>query len=335
MIGIDIGSNSIKVVELRKDDGAYQLRNMGEAILPSGSVERKSVLRRDVVSSVLSNLLFGLGIKDRDAAIGVSGKAAVSKIIAVSESSFKKNMKKLMPDLVSAHFSENPQESVYSYVALSEHPGEDGEIPVLIAGIFEETLMEYKETLSSVGLRARVVDIDSMALSSAWMASSAGVNEKVALVNVGASVINISVLNGNLPVLLKDINYGGGWITLRLMEEFDITYEEAERIKYSVKSYARYEQVESIFENFVTFAAREIKTVLDESSQEFERIIFSGGSCGIANFSNSLQNAAGVPVEISNPFRNVAFSDSMFDPEYVKHLAPKMAVAVGLSLREL
>ena len=153
--------------------------------------------------------------------------------------------------------------------------------------------------------------------------------------NIGASGTNLSVLDGIVPFVLKDISLGGQWITLRLMEEFKITYEEAERIKFSLKGYDRYDEIESVFTDFVARATDEIKTVLDEAGDVIDRIILSGGSSRIATLADALGEATGVSVEISNPFQNITVSDSRFDPEYIEHLAPKMAVAVGLALRGL
>ena len=335
MVGIDIGSNSVKVVELAYGDGNYRLENIGEAMLPSGAITGKSISRGDVVSGVVSNLVSGLGIKTKRVVIGISGKAVASNIVNVPRTFLRKDMEKLVPDLVNASLFRNLGGVNYSYTPLSRQNGKSTEVPVLIAAVSKRTAQEYKSSVFSAGLRARVIDIDAMALSSAYAVSCGSRGEKVALVNIGASVINLSVLEGGVPLMLRDIPLGGQWVTFRLMEKFKITYEEAERIKCSIKGYDRYEDIKAVFSDFAARAAGEIKAVLDDGGGGLDRVIISGGSSRIATMADTLGQATGVPVEISNPFRNIGVSDSRFDPEYIEHLAPKMAVAVGLALRGL
>lgn len=335
MVGIDIGSSSVKVVELSRSDGSYRLENMGEAMLPGDAIIRKSISRSDMVSGVVSSLVSMLGVRTKKAVIGVSGEAVALEIVSVPGTFLGKDMEKLVPELVRTSLRRNVKGVNYSYTPLSRQNGKSGETQVLIAAVSKKTAREYKSSLFPAGFRARVIDVDAMALSNGYAVFCRDRDEKVALVNVGASGTNLSVLDGAAPFLLRDIPPGGQWITLRLMEKFKITYEEAERIKLSIKDYGRYDEVEGVFADFVTRATDEIKTVLDEAGGALDRIILSGGSSRIPGLACALGEAAGVPVEISNPFRNIAVSDSRFDPEYVEHLAPKMAVAVGLALRGL
>ena len=335
MVGIDIGSNSVKVVELAYGDGSYRLENIGEAMLPSGAITGKSISRGDVVSGVISNLVSRLSIKAKRVVIGLSGKAVASSIVNVPRTFLRKDMEKLVPDLVNVNLFRNVGGVNYSYTPLSRRNGKSTEVPVLIVAVSKRTAQEYKSSVFSAGLRARIIDIDAMALSSAYAVSCGSHSEKVALVNIGASVINLSLLDGGAPLMLRDIPLGGQWVTFRLMEKFKITYEEAERIKCSIKGYGRYEDIRAVFSDFATLAAGEIKAVLDDGGVGIARVILSGGSSRITTMTDTLGEATGASVEILNPFRNIGVLDSRFDPEYLEHLAPKMAVAVGLALRGL
>ena len=332
MAGIDIGSSSVKVVELSYRGGIYRLENMGESMLPSDAIIRKSISRGDVVSGVVSSLVSRLGVRTKKAVVGVSGEAVALRIVNVPRIFLGKDMEKLVPDLVRTSLRRNVNGVNYSYTPLFRRNGKPEETQVLVAAVSKKTAQEYRSSLFSAGLRTRVIDIDAMALSNGYAAFCRGRGQKVALVNIGASGINLSVLDGTVPFVLRDIPFGGQWITLRLMERFKITYEEAERIKFSIKGY---DEIESVFADFVARATDEIKTVLGEAGDVIDRIILSGGSSRIAILADALGEATGAPVEISNPFRNIAVSDSRFDPEYIEHLAPKMAVAAGLALRGL
>lgn len=333
MVGIDIGSSSVKLVELRESGGSFRLENAGESLLPGGSIVDKAVSRKDVVSAVVSNLVSDLGVKAKKAVIGVSGKAVAAKAVTVPGASMRGNMKKLAGDLVRLHLFREVGKVNYSCVSLASREREPEGVRLLLAASPKKTVSGYRKSVSSAGLRAEVVDMDAMALSNAYVSARGDVSEKTAIVNVGASVTNVNVSRDGDPFFVRDVPLGGWEITRSLMEKFDITYEEAERIKYSVGGYGKYDEAAGLVEKFVVRAASEIKTVLDEAGGGARRLVLCGGSARLPALADSLEEAAGVPVEVFNPFGGIAFSDSSFDPEYLEYLGPKMAVAVGLAAR--
>ena len=333
MVGIDIGSSSVKLVELRESGGSFRLENAGESLLPGGSIVDKAVSRKDVVSAVVSNLVSDLGVKAKKAVIGVSGKAVAAKAVTVPEASMRGNMKKLAGDLVRLHLFREVGKVNYSCVSLASREREPEGVRLLLAASPKKTVSGYRKSVSSAGLRAEVVDMDAMALSNAYVSARGDVSEKTAIVNVGASVTSVNISRDGAPFFVRDVPLGGWEITRSLMEKFDITYEEAERIKYSVGGYGKYDEAAGLVEKFVVRAASEIKTVLDEAGGGARRLVLCGGSARLPALADSLEEAAGVPVEVFNPFGGIAFSDSSFDPEYLEYLGPKMAVAVGLAAR--
>ncbi len=335
MVGIDIGSNSIKVIEFSSGDGNYRLENIGEALLPNGAVTGKLISRSEVVSGALLSLLSQLGIKPKSVVIGISGEAVVSKIINVSGNFSGEDIKKLVPDIVSSSLYENIDEVNYSYIQLLRCNRGSEQVPVLITAVSKKTIEGYKNLFLPLGLKVQIIDIDSMALSNSYAVFCSAPGEKVALVNIGASVINLNLLDNGIPFMLSDIPFGGQWITLCLMEKFNITYEEAERIKRSIRGYEGYQEITSVFNEFVVRAVDKINSVLDKYEGEFSRVILSGGSSTIPTMVDMVEETTGVSVELFNPFQNIDVSDSRFDPKYIEYMAPKMAVAAGLALRDL
>ena len=332
MVGIDIGSSSVKLVELRESEGNFRLENAGEALLPRGSIVEKAVSRRDVVSGVVSNLVSDLGIKAKKAVIGVCGKAVTAKAVTVPRASFGGNVEKLAEDLVRLHLSRDVDKVNYSCVPFARGEEPDG-VRLLLAASPKKTVSGYRKSVSSAGLRAQVVDMDALALSNAYGIGRGEVSEKTALVNVGAAVTSVNVTRDGAPFFLRDMPLGGGEITRSLMEKFEITYEEAERIKCRVGDCGRYDEAAGLAEKFAARAAAEISAVLEESGGGATRLVLCGGSARIPALADSLERASGLAVEVFNPFGNIAFSDSRFDPEYLEYLGPKMTVAVGLAAR--
>ena len=335
MVGIDIGSNSVKVVELSVVDGNCRLANIGEALFPGDAITSKSISREDVVSAVVSNLVSDMRVRTKKAVVGLSGEAVSFKVVSVPETFLGKDIEKLIPDIVSSALSKNISGVNYSYIPLVRSNGESGQTSVLVAAVSKNIVRTYKNSVAAAGLRVGVIDIDAMVLSNAYAFFHEDNGERVALVNIGASGTNLSVLDDRVPCVLRDIPLGGQWITSHLMEKFKITYEEAERIKCSVRGCGIYDEIEEVFKEFVTRCADEIRAVFDETGGGIGRIVLCGGSSRIGAIRDEIAAVTGVAVELWNPFRDIDIEDSYFDPEYVEHLAPKMAVAVGLALRGL
>ncbi|MYE60763.1 MAG: hypothetical protein F4235_01550, partial [Candidatus Dadabacteria bacterium] len=194
MVGIDIGSSSVKIVELSYGGGTYRLENMGEAMLPRDAIVRKSISRGDIVSGVVSSLVSKLGVRTKKAVIGVSGEAVALEVVNVPRIFLREDMEKLVPDLVRTSLRKDVSGVNYSYTSLFRRNGKSEETQVLVAAVSKKTAQEYKSSLFSAGLRAQAIDVDAMALSNCYTVFCRGRGQKVALVNIGASGTNLSVL---------------------------------------------------------------------------------------------------------------------------------------------
>ena len=126
MVGIDIGSSSVKVVELSYEGGNYRLENMGEAMFPRDAIVRKSISRGDVVSGVVSSLVSRLGVRTKKAVIGVSGEAVALKVVNVPRIFLREDMEKLVPDLVRTSLRKDVNGVNYSYTSLFRRNGKSG-----------------------------------------------------------------------------------------------------------------------------------------------------------------------------------------------------------------
>lgn len=337
MLGIDIGSSSIKAAELRESDGKLRLENAGEAMLPHDAIVDKAISRRGAVSAVLSNLLAEFEVTERKAVIGVSGSGVLCKMVRVPESFLGngKNMDREAARLVKLHLCDNLGEVNYSYVPLEETKN-DSEIYLLLAAAPKKMVRGYKWTAFRSGLRTKAVYPDSLALSEIRkMARGRYADQKVVLVDIGASVTNVNVVRGGVSSVLEDVPLGGSEVTFSMMERFGISYEEAEKRKRAIASSEWDAETSGFMADFVSRLVREIGAVLGKAGEGVGCVILSGGCCGISGLKALVEKTFGVSTEFSNPFRSVVFDESRFDPEYLDFLAPRMAVAMGLAARGL
>ena len=163
-----------------------------------------------------------------------------------------------------------------------------------------------------------------------------------ALVNVGAEELGINATKNGVSIFTRDSSYGGYQINEAIMSKFDVSYEEAEKIKLGGTKIDHKDKgaLEEVFSSVISGWVNEIKRALDflattYPDETIEKIVISGGSCRIPGFQKHLELETEIPVVELNPFGNLQVNDKMFDPKYLTYMAPQAAIAVGLALRSV
>jgi type IV pilus assembly protein PilM len=169
-------------------------------------------------------------------------------------------------------------------------------------------------------------------------------DEAVALVNIGAQVVNINIVLDGAPVFTRDITTAGNQYTEEIQKALTISFEEAERLKLGGKQSDEShevvpEEVDQAMQSVTDTVIGEISRSLDffsatAADNRIERVLLSGGSSRVAGFENTFHERTGLPVELLNPLARMQ-SNSKFDPEYLEELAPGLGVSLGLAMRRV
>jgi len=338
IIGLDIGSNALKVAELKESRGGYQLRSIGEAFLPPESIVNKVITKPEVVSDHISTLIKDLGIKNKNVVISVSGHSVIIKKVTLPAMS-DAELSESIPWELEQYLPQSIEDVNYDFQIL---PGEtpEGNMDVLIVAAKKDITNEYVNLVSDIGLRPVIVDVDVFALENMYEINYDPSEGLVALVNIGASVTNINILKDGISVFTRDISTGGNQFTEWLMKELNIDFVEAEQMKYNLGKENTPPEVERVTSDFTDLISGEIKRTLDFFVSNFWKdrisdIILGGGSSKVPDLSEVLKDVTDTNVEMVNPFKKIQVSDSDFDPSYITDISPKMGVVVGLALRTI
>lgn len=338
IIGLDIGSNALKVAELKQSRGRYQLKTIGESFLPPESIVNKVITKPETVSEYIANLIRDLGIKSKNVAISVSGHSVIIKKVTLPAMS-NDELAESIPWELEQYLPQSIEDVNYDYQIL---PGEtpEGNMDVLIVAAKKDITNEYVNIVSDVGLRPVIVDVDVFALENMYEINYDASEGLIALVNVGASVTNINILKDGVSVFTRDISTGGNQYTEWLMKELDVDFVEAEQMKFNVGGDESPLELERVTSDYIDLISGEIKRTLDFFVSNFwkdrlTRIVLGGGSSKVPGLSDVLKDITDTDVEIVNPFRNIEVSDTDFDPTYIHDISPKMSVAVGLAMRNI
>ena len=341
-IGIDIGSSSIKVIQLTESEGRYTLNKCGLYELAPEIIVDGTVMDSVRCVETIQRLIKEQDISTKDAVISVSGHSVIVKRVTLpqmSEDELAESIKWEAEQYIPFDINEVNMD----FQILSTFTGADGkqQMNVLLAAVKKDKLTDYTSLIIEAGLTPVIVDIDSFAMENMYNTNyEMNDNETIALINIGAGIANINILQNGIFAFTRDISIGGNRYTESIQKDLGLSFGDAERIKKGEEvEGAESLDVDSIIENVSTEITSEITRSFGYfkatmGSENINKVMLSGGSSKIRNLDSFLQERLELPVEFINPFRKIDIPPS-FDAEYIKSIAPHAAVAVGLGLRRM
>ncbi len=339
MVGVDIGSSSVKTVELQGKNGDFQLVSLGYESLEPDSVVDGQIMELNSVSNAISNIFNEHKIKTKRVAAGVNGHSVIVKNIVLPQMSSAE-----LQESFAWHAEEHIPFDITD-VTLDYHVTgtTDDAIHVLMAACKRDKVANLKQAIQLAGKQPAIIDVDAFALQNCYELNyDPQPNEVVALLNIGASTTNINILNGNRSVFTRDATFGGNQYTSLLQKELGVTFEHAEQVKRGMPLPEPVEDrdIRPILETVSDILALEIQKTMDfyratveDGGVAVEKILVSGGGSKLAGLIDFLAKQFEMPVEIFDPFRKIKVDSRGFDPEYMREVIPEMAIAVGLALR--
>jgi type IV pilus assembly protein PilM len=340
IIGLDIGSHHIKVVELKESKGSYSLERLGISTLQPELIVDGSILDAARVVDAIRELITNSDIKTRDVTLSVSGHSSVIikrvTMPQMSEDELEESIK-----FEAEQYIPFDIEDVNLDFQILGPAEEDNMMDVIIVAVKKDKINEYVTVVRDAGLNPVIVDVDAFALENMYELNyEPAEGQNVALVNIGASTININIIKSGVSVFTRDSSVGGNLHTEALQREFTVSYPVAEKLKLGeeVEGIAP-EDVAAVLSaasnDIITEIARSFDYFRDTTNYEnIDSIIISGGVASTGGFVDALAERSGVEVSIVEPFRNIEIPDA-FDRDYLKKVEPLAAVAVGLALRKV
>jgi type IV pilus assembly protein PilM len=337
VVGLDIGSNAIKAVELKPGKGGtYQVVALGVEPLAPEAIVDGTILDAAVVIDTISKLFREARIKTKDVATSVSGNAVIIKKIT-------------LPLMTEDELAESIQWEAEQYIPFDIEDvnidyqilGQGAEnMDVLLVAAKKDKLNDYTSVISQAGLNPVLVDVDAFAVQGAYEANyDVPSDEVVALVNIGASIMNINILRNGTSVFWRDISSGGNKYTEEIQKELHLSQEQAEDLKRGRPvDGVPGGNAQPILAQVTQEIATEIQKTFDffiatSNAERINRIILAGGSSKVSSLETVLGERFGARVEVLNPFEQVPATGKGVDPDLASENASQFGVAVGLALR--
>ncbi|MEE4243205.1 MAG: type IV pilus assembly protein PilM [Desulfopila sp.] len=337
VVGVDIGSHSVKVCELKKTDKGYHVLALGSALLPEGAVDDGTLNEPETVGAVIADLFKNLKIRNKKVGFSISGYSVIVKKVnlAVME---EEQLEEYIMQEAEQYIPFDISDVYLDYQDLKTNTKDSDRTDVMLVAAKKEIVDDYLDMLRSINLQPAIVDVDGFALENTYETTYEK-SDNVALVDIGASKMNINILAEGISVVARDIVVGSRQLTEQIQGAFDLEYDEAEALKLGkIPAEEKQEEMEEIFSSTCTQWVLEIKKAIDlyhsnNPDKPLTRLVLSGGGSKVVGLSEFLQSETDIPVEIFNPFGNMTYNKKKIDAEYINRVGPEMAIVSGIAIR--
>ena len=347
LIGIDISASGIKLIELAGSRGGYELKSMAIVPLPRDAIVENTVIDSMAVSQGLLDAIEIARPSTRKAAIAVSGNAVIIKTVTMPTAT-EFELEAQIEFEADQHVPYDIDDVYLDFEILGEVPDSPDEMEVVLAACKREVVDDYQLVLSEAGIEAKCVDCAVFALENALettQVSSKGLSEgdepiddeaaaAVALVNIGANLVNINIMINGQMTFVRDQFYGGQNLTEEIQKEHGISYQAAEDMKTERFSEISPEALERFYVGLTSELVRSLDFyAANHAEHPVQKLLLTGGSALIPDIANELEQRLGIESEVINPFVNINASSKKFDMDYLNRIGPSMMVPIGLALR--
>jgi len=339
LIGVDIGSSAVKLVQLKESKGVYRLQAYGVKKLPGEAIVDNAIMDSTAVVDAVSELLAETKVKVKNVATSISGHSVIIRKISLPtmpedelEKSIQYEAEQYIPFEINEVFLD--------FQILGTDPEDPSQMKVLLVAAKKDFVNDYLAVFREAGLNPVVVDIDGFATQNMFEANyGLGDEEVFGLVNMGASAININIIKGGESVFTRDIQTGGNSINEELQKRLGLTEEDAERAKLGVSvDGVNPATLKEIIADTAGNIAQEVQRSLDffsatSADERVQKVFLAGGVSKMKAVAESLQSRLGIPIEVVDPFKGIVASAK--DEEELAKVGPTLSVALGLAMRRV
>lgn len=338
LVGLDISSTSVKLLELSRHGDKYRVENYGVEPLPANAVVEKNINDVEGVSNAIGNLLNRVKVGTKNVAIAVAGSAVITKTIEMDASLKQDDMEMQIRVEADQYIPYQLDEVSIDFDVIGPVEGNPDRVEVLLAACRNETVEIKQEAVEMAGLTPKVMDVEIYAMERAFSLIANQLDAScntVAVIDIGATMTTLSVLNQGSTIYTREQLFGGKQLTEEIQRRYGLSVEEAGLAKKQGGLPDDYEaEVLKPFKDAVVQQVSRSLQFFFSSSQynDIDQIVLAGGSASIQGLAELVQEKVGTPTMVANPFVHMSLS-SKVSAAALGNDAPALMIACGLALR--
>jgi len=334
-VGLDIGSSSIKVVEILHDRSGDRLVNFGVSEPLSEAIVDGEIMDRQLVHEAIANLLDSRQIKNKSVATAVSGRAVIVKKILMDRLS-EEDAKEAIQWEAEQHVPYDINDVSLDFQIINPNIDQK-KMQVLLVAAKKDMIQSHADIIREAGLTPTIIDVDSFAIQNAVEASyDFRPDEVVALLNIGAEITNVNIVQNQVPHFTKDLSVGANSFVEGIQRRYNVSQTDALNalrgrgdagIDVTPVIQATCEDLSVQLDRAIAY----LKSSGD--AERVDRILLSGGSARVPGLKEFLSMRHQVSIEVVNPLQKLSCDSGLFGGDNPEEVAPVLTVAIGLALR--
>ncbi len=340
VLGIDITTTVVKLLELSRNGNHYKVESYMVSPLPRDAVMDKQITNVDVIGEAIKKAVQRSGTKLKQAAVAVGGSSVITKLITLPAGLTDDEMVEQIMIEAEQYIPYGIDEVNFDFEVQGINEIDSSRANVLLAASRKENVDDRVATLELAGLKAKIVDIEAFAIENAFVLLANQLpysveNKTIVVIEIGANLTTLHVLYNSRAIYTREQNFGGKQLTEDIQRTYGLSYEEAGVSKKLGGLPDNYES--DVLEPFKHGMVQQIQRaiqffVASNASRPIDSVILAGGCASIAGVDHLVSESLGVPTYIANPFVNMELS-SRVNPKSLGKDAPSMLIACGLALR--
>ena len=340
ILGLDISSTSVKLLELAQDGDKYRVQSLAVEPLPDNAVADKNIQDVEAVGETIQKAVKRSGTKLKNAAVAVAGSAVITKVIAMPAGLSDSELEAQI-EMEADQYIPYPLEEInldFEIIGESEHNPET--VDVLLAASRSENIELRSAALAIGGLTPKVVDVEAYTIENSSKLIMHQLDEPrddniIALIDIGATMTSLNVVENNRLIYTREQSFGGKQLTEEIMRRYGLAYDEAGRLKKDGGLPDNY--IQEVLEPFKETIAQQVSRFLQffyTSGQHnsVDLIALAGGCASIPGIDELVESQLDTPTVIANPFAEMSLA-SKVNPQSLSNDAPSLMIACGLAMR--
>jgi type IV pilus assembly protein PilM len=340
LVGLDIGSRTLKVAEVKETKAGPSLKSFAMLDIPPGLVEEGNIRDPEELANSIRQLFKTNSIKEQNVAISTGGLSVIVKKIDVQQME-EDQLQETISLEAEQYIPFDISEVNLDFQILGESEHNPNQMSVLLVAVKKETINDYITLVDRAGLNPCVMDVDAFALQNIYEMNYDSTDENIALIDIGASKTSLNILKQDTSVFMRDVSLGCGEINQKIVSLIDCSLEESEKIKFSNETdKISADDLREIVTSVIGAWCSEIKRAIDffyssYPDDHIDKILLSGGGGNIQGFRQLLATETSAEVEMINPFGNLNIDANRFESSYLERVAPQAAICMGLAIRKI
>ena len=342
VLGVDVSSTAVKVLELSKNGEQYSVEAYGRAALPANAMVNNVIKDMDAVALCIKKILSDCEMTCKFAACAVPESSAISKIIQINDGLTEQEVEELVVIEADKYIPYPIDEINVDFNVIGPSSKNSAMVDVLIVASRSENVSNRVEVMARAGLIAKVVDVESYAVERACQLlkmdlPSGGDKKNIAIIDIGATFTHLYILHGMKLIFSREEEFGGKQLIDAMVAHYGMSQEEA--LLAIEKGTIPEDYASNVLHSFMELLLLQVKRALQfffSTSQHtfVDHIILAGGVAKVPNIAQLIREHINIPTSVANPFAQMSVAKKV-NRDIITSDAPMLMVACGLALRQI